>query len=246
MVTVAEETKPARTAARGTVLQQLERTFSERVAELAETKADIARLIGAEDAALAETVRAAPTRRAYVLGSGPWKLRDRRGKLETKIGPLEREVAELAKVLAEERAKVYAELLEEKLKEAAALNERELTGWQAAGELVAELLSVWLETIVPAAEERDRLYHDALRSGLLGAAGTEADKSLSRATKPLVEPFPRGFPACMERLVALAVDPRRMGARDLPKDQVLAACVPDLRGVEAHEPRLSGRVERTG
>ena len=145
----------------------------------------------------------------------------------------------------ENRAKHAGELLQERLREAGALNERELEGWKTAGTLVAELLRVWLETIVPAAEERDLVYYDALRSGLLTSLGEEAEKELSRATNAPVQPFPSGFRAFRARLVELTLDPGRLGSRDLSRSQWLVAALPDLRGQD-RSPQLSGRVERMG
>lgn len=226
---------------RGTRLEQLERTFKSRVEELDGVRREIERLVRTEDETLAETVRAAPTQRAYRLGSGPWKLRDRRAKLQKKVEPLEREVDELGRVLGEERSREAEATLERLVREATALTRQELDGWREAGELLERLLAVWLDLILPAAEARDRIYLDA--RGLLGLLGKDAEQQLSRATGQTVGLWPSTFPQFVSRVVEVATDPRRLGVRDLAREQPLVAVIPDLRGRD-RRANLSGRVER--
>jgi hypothetical protein len=170
----------------------------------------------------------------------------RRQKLENKLPSLDRELAELGLVVAEAQAEAARAELAEAAREARRLEAAERELLKRIGEQFAGLVQLHGE-LCEVAELKDAIYGEAARSPLWHAL-TEQDRAqFNKETLPLIEPFPKSITTLIEQLVAVTLDPGRMGYRHHgtrpPGGLVLLEVTVDLREV-ARQARLSGRVTR--
>jgi len=210
---------------------------------------EILRLEEAEDVALTDQLRAAPTKRAYALRSPVQLLRDKRQKAEAKLPGLEREIRELASLVEEaEREALIAEL-EEATRVTGALREDELELWASAGQAIGSLHATWA-AIGELAEERDRLAGEMVRRVGPREDLAEELRAYEHAARPTVAPMPVEFAGFLRLLVDGALDPGRIGYRDthpdatrLDQDRVLVELIPDLRP-DDRRLELSYRIDK--